>query len=47
MAKNKEEAKKDFLAMLKDADKNQLAEFIGQKGREPKMTKPFICLHHQ
>lgn len=47
MAKNKEEAKKDFLAMLKDVDKNQLAEFIKQKGREPKMTKPFICLHHQ
>lgn len=47
MARGREEAKIDFLSMLKDADKEQLAEFVRRKGREPKMTKPFICLNHQ
>lgn len=47
MAKSKEEAKNDFLSMLRDADKEQLAEFVRRKGRKPKLTKPFICLHHQ
>lgn len=47
MAKSKEEAKEDFLSMLKDADKEQLTDFIRRKGRKPKMIKPFICLNHQ
>lgn len=36
--------KSEFLSTLLSADKDQLQEFIKNKGREPKMIKPFICL---
>ena len=34
----------EFLNMLLSADRDQLQEFIKNKGREPKTIKPFICL---
>lgn len=37
--------KSEFLSMLLSTDKDQLQEFIKNKGREPKMIKPFICLN--
>ena len=36
--------KNDFLIMLTSVNRDQLQEFIKNKGREPKMIKPFICL---
>lgn len=39
-----EEKKGKFLDMLLSADKDQLSDFIKNKGRKPKMIKPFICL---
>lgn len=36
--------KNDFLTMLTSVTRDQLQEFIKNKGREPKMIKPFICL---
>lgn len=46
MNKNKyEENKKNFLSMLLSVDKDDLSDFIKNKGREPKKIKPFICLN--
>lgn len=43
--KNYEKNKKDFLSMLLSVDKDDLSDFIKNKGREPKKIKPFICLN--
>ena len=47
MKKNKEEYKKNFLEMLKSVSKEDLASFIREKGKEPKLIKPFILLNRQ
>lgn len=41
---NYQKNKNDFLTMLTSVNRDQLQEFIKNKGREPKMIKPFICL---
>jgi hypothetical protein len=41
---NKEQHKSNFIEMLLHVDRDQLTQFIKEKGREPKLTKPFICL---
>lgn len=41
----KEKNKNEFLKMLTVLDRDQLQEFIKDKGRKPKMIKPFICLN--
>lgn len=43
-ASKQEQIKKDFLGSLLSLDKDQISEFINQKGKEPKKIKPFICL---
>lgn len=38
------EIKNNFLGSLLDISREQLTEFINQKGKDPKKIKPFICL---
>lgn len=44
---DREKKKNDFIKMLISVDRDQLAEFINTKGKEPKLVKPFICLYTQ
>ena len=37
--------KEDFLTMLTYLDREQISAFIKQKGKEPKVIKPFIYLN--
>lgn len=39
-----EEIKNNFLMSLLSVSRDQLTEFINQKGKDPKKIKPFICL---
>lgn len=39
-----DEIKNNFIGSLLSVDREQLTEFINQKGKEPKKIKPFICL---
>lgn len=39
-----EEIKNNFLGSLLSVEREQLTEFINQKGKDPKKIKPFICL---
>ena len=36
--------KNNFLESLLSIDREQLSDFVAQKGREPKLIKPIICL---
>lgn len=47
LAKPSEDQRKDFIRTLLDMDKDQIAEFIKSKGRDPKKIKPFVCLNIQ
>ena len=39
-----EQKRKDFINMLMAVSREEIAEFIKLKGKEPKQIKPFICL---
>lgn len=41
---NYNEIKNNFIESLLTIGREQLTEFINQKGKEPKKIKPFICL---
>lgn len=47
MKRKKEDHTKNFLEMLKSVSKEDLASFIREKGKEPKLIKPFVLLNRQ
>lgn len=41
---NYTDVKNNFLESLLSMDREQISDFVAQKGREPKRIKPIICL---
>ena len=41
---NYNHVKNNFLESLLSMDREQISNFVAQKGREPKLIKPIICL---
>lgn len=41
---NQEQIKNNFIESLLNIDRDQLTDFINDKGKDPKKIKPFICL---
>lgn len=37
--------KNNFIESLLSMDKEQISDFVAQKGREPKRIKPIVCLN--
>lgn len=38
------DVKNNFLESLLSMDREQISDFVAQKGKEPKRIKPIICL---
>ena len=39
------DVKNNFIESLLSMEREQISDFVAQKGREPKRTKPIICLN--
>lgn len=42
---NNTQVRNDFIESLLSMDREQISNFVAQKGREPKRIKPIICLN--